>query len=394
MLNKILFACAVLFIFAGCSEKREQVLQKDIPAIPIEIIKVKSQNIPIWLRYTAKTEASSSQEIRARVQGILEEVYYKDGENVKKAQKLFKIEQTEYIAALIAAKAKKRRDLSTLKLAQANVNRYRPIVKEGLAARIILEQYEAEVESLKADIIIDNASIKQAKLELSYTIIKSPISGQASRRLVDIGNLVGKSESTVLTTIKNIDPLYAYFAPSEEDFQKISRLKKQDKMHAFIEINYQSKLLKPERIFGYVNFSDNTVDSSTSTVSMRAQIPNTKHQILPGTFVYVNVFVTDKFTLIGLPPQVLLEEQRGKYVYVLDKEDRAKRVYIEPVYDSRFFILVKEGNLKTGDRVVINALVRLKPGLKTDPKDVTQTKGLDAILKQNNLIPLIPKEKE
>ena len=206
------------------------------------------------------------------------------------------------------AKAKKRRDLSTLKLAQANVNRYRPIVKEGLAARIILEQYEAEVESLKADIIIDNASIKQAKLELSYTIIKAPISGQASRRLVDIGNLVGKSESTVLTTIKNVDPLYAYFAPSEEDFQKISRLKKQDKMHAFIEINYQSKLLKPERIFGYVNFSDNTVDSSTSTVSMRVQIPNTKHQILPGTFVYVNVFVKPEVTLLlllNIPTSVL-----------------------------------------------------------------------------------------
>ena len=201
MLKKILLGSAVLLFLAGCGEEKKQVVQKAAPALPVEVVKIKHRNIPIWMPYTGKTQASSSQEVRARVQGILEEIYYKDGENVKKGQKLFKIEQTDYIANLNTAKAKKRRDLATLKLAKADVNRYEPLVKEGLAPRVTLEQYQAQVSTVEADIASDNATIRQAELELSYTIIKAPIDGQASRRLVDIGNLVGKGESTVLTTI-------------------------------------------------------------------------------------------------------------------------------------------------------------------------------------------------
>jgi len=257
-----------------------------------------------------------------------------------------------------------------------------------------LEQYEAQVQTAEANIKSDEAAIKQAELELSYTIVKAPINGRASRRLVDVGNLVGKGESTILTTVNSTDPLYAYFAPSEEDFQKISRFRQKDKMDAYIEINYQSKFLKPEHVFGYVNFSDNAVDPTTSTVSMRAEIPNKDQRIFPGTFVYVNVFVTDQFDLIGVPPQIFSEDQLGKYLYILDEKDEARRVYVKPVYESRFFTLIKEDTLKTGDRVVINAILRMKPGVKTAPTDVTDTKGLDAIIKENKLIPSQSEVKE
>lgn len=390
MLKNILCAAAGLLILTGCNDQKQQLPAKEIPALPVEVITVKHQNIPIWLQYTGKTQASSSQEVRARIPGILEEIYYKDGENVKKGQKLFKIEQTDYIAALDAVKAKKRRDLAALKLAKADVNRYKPLVEEGLAPRVTLEQYEAQVESLEADVSSDDASIRQAELELSYTIIKAPIDGRASRRLVDIGNLVGKNESTILTTVNNTNPLYAYFAPSEEDFQKISRFRKQDVMDAYIEINYQSKTLKAERVFGHVDFTDNTVNPTTSTVSMRAEIPNEKQSIFPGTFVYVNIFVTDQFNLMGVPPQVLFEDQRGKYLYALDEESTAQRVYVKVLYDSRFFVLLEKDSLKDGDKVIINALMRLKPGLKVAPTDATSTKGLDAVLRKNDLIPTLP----
>lgn len=394
MFKKFLLGSAVLIAFSACSEQKKQETPKVTPALPVEIVTVKNKNIPIWMRYTGKTQASSSQQVRARVSGILEEIYYKDGEYVKEGQKLFKIEQTDYIAALDTVVAKKRRDLAALKLAKADVNRYKPLVKEGLAPRVTLEQYEAQVESLEADIASDDASIRQADLELSYTIVKAPIDGQAGRRLVDIGNLVGKNESTLLTTINKTDPLYAYFAPSEEDFQKIAKFREQDVMQAYIEINYQSKFLDSKPRFGHVDFTDNTVNPSTSTVSMRAEVPNKDHSIFPGTFVYVNIFVTDEFKFMGVPPQVVFENQRGKYVYIVGQDQTAERVYIQTVIDSRFFVLMREGGLKDGDKVIINALLRLKPGVKVVPTDVTATKGLDAVIKQNNLIPTIPSEKE
>ncbi len=394
MLKNILVYLPLLFILTGCSEQvSQQQTATEAAPLPVETVTVKNKNIPIWMRYTGKTKASNSHEVRARVSGILEDVYFKDGDYVTKGQKLFKIEQADYIAALDYAKAKKQKDLAALKLAQADVNRYAPLVKEGLAPRVTLEQYEAQVESLKADIASDEASIRQAEIELDYTVIKAPIDGQASRRLVDIGNLVGKGEATVLTTINKTDPLYAYFAPSDEDFQKISKYKEQDMMPAYIDINYQSQSLTTKPIFGHVNFSDNTVSPSTSTVSMRAEIPNNDHSVYPGTFVYVNVFVTDKYKFIGIPPQVIFEDQRGKYVYIVSKENRAKRAYIKTSFDSRFFVLLKEeSGLKDGDQVIINALLRLKPDLKVNPTDVTDTKGIDAVIRDNKLIPSLPEE--
>jgi len=394
MIMKSFLASVLALAILGCSDGKEAIEQKEAPALPVEVITIKERNIPIWLPYTGKTQASSSQEVRARVSGILEEIYYKDGENVKKGQKLFKIEQTDYIANLKAAKAKKTRDLATLKLAQADVNRYKPLVKDGLAPRVTLEQYEAQVATIEADISSDNAAIRQAELELSYTIVTAPIDGQASRRLVDKGNLVGQNESTLLTTINNTDPLYAYFSPSEEDFQKIRKFKDQDVMQAFITFNYQSELLKNESKFGFVNFSDNTVDPSTSTISMRAEIPNANKSVLPGTFVHVHIFITDRFKLVGIPPEVILEDQRGKFVFVIDEQNMAHKKYIKTVFESRHFVLLEKESLHEGDKVIVNALLRLKEKLLVKPSDVSDKKGIDAIIKENNLIPTIPQEKK
>jgi len=326
--------------------------------------------------------------VRARVSGILEEIYYEDGDHIEKGQKLFKIEQTDYIAELELQKAKKFRDLAVLNLALADVKRYEILAKEGLAPQATLESYQAQAEAYAADIKYDDAKIEQAELMLSYTIVRAPIDGQASRRLVDIGNLVGKNESTLLTTINKVNPLYAYFAPSEEDFQRIAQFRSSEVMPAYVDLNYQHKSLDTQRVFGTVTFSDNTVDPGTSTISMRVEFPNKNEVIFPGTFVYVNVFVTDKIPLIGVPPQVVFEDQQGKFVYVVDKNNTAQRVYVKPVYETRFFVLMKLDTLKEGDRVIINGLMRLKPDLKVSPTDVTDSKGIAAINKSNDLDPM------
>ncbi len=380
----------ILFFLAisACGEKKQAPAAKEAPPLPVDVITIQNKNIPIWMPYTGKTQASSSQQVRARVSGILEEIYYEDGEHIKKGQKLFKIEQTDYIAELELQKAKKFRDLAALKLAQADVRRYEILTKEGVSPQATLESYQAQAEAYAADIKYDDAKIEQAELILSYTIVRAPIEGQAGRRLVDIGNLVGKNESTLLTTINKVDPLYAYFAPSEEDFQRIAQFRSSEVMQAYVNLNYQHKSLATQRIFGSVTFSDNTVDPGTSTISMRVEFPNKNKAIFPGTFVYVNIFVTDKISLIGVPPQVVFEDQQGKFVYIVDNTSTAQRVYIKPVYESRFFVLMKLDTLKEGDRVIINGLMRLKPDLKVTPTNVTDSKGIEAIIKNNDLVPM------
>lgn len=381
LLNTLLFSS--LLLFTACSDEKAQQVKKGIPPLAVNTITVKKEAVPVWKQYTGMTKASSAQDVKTRVSGILEEIYFKDGQEVKKGQKLFKIQQAEYQAALNAAKAKKRQDEASLALAKADVNRYQPLVDEGLAPRATLEQYQAQKAGLEAAIAGDVAEIKKAELKLSYTIITAPIRGNVSARRVDIGNLVGQGESTLLTTIVRVDPIYAYFSPSQKDVSMFQKYRNKDKPEAFIEVPGSIDEL---RLDGFVDFSNNIVDPLTSTITMRATINNKDSKVLPGTFVYVNLFINDKYKFLMIPPEVIFNDQLGKFVYVADENSTVKRVDIKTDYSSKYYVSVHDG-LKDGDRLIVSALVKLKSGRKVSTTDVTDEEGIQAILKNNNLIP-------
>ena len=371
-----------LFLASGCSQEKQVETKKERPSLAVNTIVVKKEAIPIWKRFTGTTKASSKQEIRSRVSGRLEKVYFKDGQNVKKGQKLFKIEQAKYISALNIAKAKKAQDEASLKLVLTDVARYEPLVKEGLAPRVTLEQYEAKLAGLRAAIVADVAKIKEAELTLSYTIIKAPISGKISARRLDIGNIVGYGDLALLTTITKIDPIYAYFSPSQDDARLFKKYRDKEQPDAFIEVQGLEENI---RLDGYLDFADNVVDAMTSTITMRATINNKDSKVLPGTFVYVDIFINDKYKFLMIPPEVIFADQLGKFVYIQDG-DKAKRVDIQTSYSTRHYVSVTRG-LKDGDKVIVSSLAKLKDGIKVNSTDVTQTQGIKAILAKKSLFP-------
>ena len=383
----ILGTIGVTLFLTGCGDAPKKSAAMKLPPLEVEAIVVEKKNYPLWVQYTGMTKASSDQEIRARVSGRLKKVYFKDGDNVEKGEKLFLIEQSTYKSNLQKAKAQKRRDQASLKLAKADVKRYKPLVKDGLAPRATLEQYQSKMGELMAAINADEAAIKNAELELSYTIVIAPVSGQVSTRRVDVGNLVGYGESTVLTTIVQTDYIYTYFSPSEADVQRIYKFRSRKDLPAFIEVRGQGEeVLQRKRLNGFVDFSNNTVDPLTSTISMRATIKNPGHTVYPGTFVYINVFVTDKFNFIMVPPQSIFEDQLGKYVYTVDANKTAQRTGVTTGMSSRYYTTIRDG-LEDGDQVVISGLMKVKDGRTLDPKDVTSTKGIMAVMKEHKLIP-------
>jgi len=384
--HSILLSITLLLISA-CGEKTKTTAPKAPPPLNVETVTVNKKNFPMWVQFTGTTKAISDQEIRARVSGRLEKKYFKDGAYVKNGDKLFLIEQAEYQSNLDAARSKKEKDLAALTLSKADVKRYQPLVKEGLAARSTLEQYEAKRDSLLAVISADEANIRNAELELSYTLIKAPISGHVSAAKVDVGNLVGYGESTLLTTIVQTDKMYVYFSPAEKVVQKIYKYKSREKLPAFIEVRGQGNdIFKRKRLDGFVDFSNNRVDPLTSTVTMRATINNKDNTVYPGTFVYINVFVTDKFKFIMIPPQAILEDQLGKYVYTVDANSTAQRTSVKPVMSSRYYTSVSKG-LKHGDKVVISGLIKVQEGRKLKTEDVTDTQGVSAVIKKHDLLP-------
>ncbi len=376
-----------VILFSGCGEEKKAAVAHAIPPLAVETVTVRKKSFPIWVQYTAITKATSDQEIRARVSGRLQKIYFKDGDMVKKGDKLFLIEQAQYKSNLKSAKAKKRRDQASLALAKADVQRFKPLVKDGLAPRATLEQHEARYGELVAAIASDEADIQNAKLELSYTVVIAPVTGQVSARRVDVGNLVGYGESTVLTTIVQTDNIYAYFSPTENQVQRIYKFRSQKDLPAFIEVRGQGEdVLKRKRLHGYVDFSNNTVDPLTSTISMRATIDNVDNAVYPGTFVYINIFITDKFELIMVPPQTIFEDQLGRFVYTVDANNTARRTSVKTNLGSRYYTSIDSG-LKEGDRVVISGLMKVKDGRELATTDMTATKGITAVLKENNLIP-------
>jgi len=392
-LYTIILFFSLLFL-SGCGEEKKSVIVKAPPPLAVETVTVNLKNFPIWVQFTGTTKAVSDQEIRARVSGRLEKRFFEDGAHVNKGDKLFLIEQSQYKSNLDEAKSQKQKDEAALALANADVKRYQPLVKEGLAARSTLEQYEANRDALYASISADEAAIQNATLELSYTTVKAPISGQIGARKVDVGNLVGYGESTLLATVVQTDEIYTYFSPSERQAQKIYKFKSRDKLPAFIEVRGQGKdIFKRKRLDGFVDFTNNTVDPLTSTVSMRATIENKDKTVFPGTFVYINVFITDKHEFVMVPPQAIMEDQLGKFVYTVDENASAKRTSIESGFSSRHYAAISKG-LKNGEKVVISGLVKIQNGRKLAAKDVTAVKGVEAVLKEHNLIPEEPKAEE
>jgi RND family efflux transporter MFP subunit len=391
IVSVILFAS--LFVLLGCGKEKKAEAPKAPPPLIVETVTVQKKIYPVWMQYTGMTKAISDQEIRARVAGRLEQRFFVDGAYVKKGDKLFLIEQSQYQSNLDAARSRKKKDEAALALSKADVRRHKPLVKEGLSPRATLEQYEAKRDSFIAAISADEAAIKNAELELSYTLITAPISGQVSARRVDVGNLVGYGESTLLVTIVQTDKVYAYFSPSESDTQKIYKFRSREDLPAFIEVRGQGEdIFKRKRLDGVVDFTNNIVDPLTSTVSMRATIDNKDKTVYPGTFVYINVFITDKYKFSMVPPQAILEDQLGKFVYTVDANSTAKRTSVKIGMSSRLYANISSG-LNDGDRVVISGLVKIQAGRLLAPKDMTETKGAIAIMKDNDLIPEEASEK-
>ena len=377
------------FLFSGCSEdkKKQQVERPAPPPIPVNVVTVAIENVPIWIEYTGKTEASQRVEVRARVAGKLEEILFNEGDQVEKGQKLFVIEKSSYEAAVVQARAKKEADEASLKLAIADVERYKPLVAEGLAPRVTLEQNEARVAELKAAIKSDQASVDDALLNLSYTDVVSPISGKISRKYIDVGNLVGFGEKTLLTTVIADDPMHAYFSPNEEQYQLVERYKSKDKLDARVTVpNSYKKLLDRGVFTGVVDFNDNQADPMTGTITMRATVANPNKQLFEGTFVYVEVFVTDKAEFLMVTPAVIQDDQRGSYVYVVDENNTAQRVNIKRGLETRHYAVVAEG-LEGGERIITSGLAKIRPGSKVDPTDVTATESVMAVMQKNEMIP-------
>ena len=322
------------------------------------------QPVADYLEFTGNTQAINTVQLRARVQGFLEKVFFKDGDVVKKGQLLFLIQPNTYQAQLEQAEAQILQQKANYDHAVIETARYTKLVQQKAAAQTDLDNWRFQRDAYKAAMLAAQAARDLAKLNLEYTRVVAPFDGRIDRRLKDAGNLVGAGEFTLLAEINQIDPIYVYFTINETELLKI--------MHQPVETPEAGEKLRtlylglanetghPHQ--GYFDFAAITVNPSTGTQQLRGVFPNPDFKILPGLFARIKAPVvgSKKETLL-VPDVAIGYDQQGPYVLVVDEKNVVQRKGVKigaKVEDRR---VIEEG-LSGDEAVIVNGLLRAIPG--------------------------------
>jgi RND family efflux transporter MFP subunit len=326
-----------------------------------------------WDEYTGRLEATESVEVRARVSGYLQSIHFKDGAIVKKGDLLFVIDPRPYQAEVDRVQAELQLAHARLELAKSDYARAQKLLQFRAISQEEADTRAATERQAQQSVEAAGANVKAAKLNVEFTRVTAPITGRISRKLVTEGNLIngGTAESTLLTTIVSMDPIYVYFEADERSYLKYARLSQNGKGPSSREARNPVYLaLADEKGFprkGYLDFIDNRLDPRTGTMTGRAVFPNPDLALTPGLFGRVRLQGSAPYEAVLVPDEAVGSDQAQKFVFVMNGDNTVEHrtVQLGPVVHG--FRVIREG-LKPNDWFVANGVQRAKTGLKVSPE--------------------------
>lgn len=410
----ILTVTAVLLILAGCGKKDASKTSNAPPPPTVIVEQVEQRTVPIYSEYVGQTKADETVELRARVEGVLEKVYFKEGSAVRKGQLLFRIDKRPFQATLQSAKALLAKSISDLAQAkqrtdviqaqaqladalavhsktQQDLNRLRPLAAQKAVTEIELDaavaaekSAQANVDARQADLTNREASVKytieraeaevsaararvtQAELDLSYCDIYSPINGIIGFQQVDVGNLVGRGDATLLATVSLTNPVLVDFSLNEVEYLKLVSRETAGKRGngAKFQLILSDDSIHPEP--GAFKVLDRTVDPTTGTMKAQASFPNPGSYLRPGQFARVRVAVSEVDNAVLVPQRAIQELQGAKTVMVVDAQNKVQIRTLRLGEKSENYYIVLDG-LKAGERVIVEGMQKARPGSEVKP---------------------------
>jgi RND family efflux transporter MFP subunit len=337
-----------------------------MPAPAVVVAKPQLQTVTDYYEFTGTTAAIEEVEVRARVQGYLQKLCFVDGSDIRKGDLLFEIEPESFQAKRDQAYALLKSSEAELLRAELDLERVQEAVKTNAVSRQQVTTRKAERDKAQASMMANKAALAEAELNLSYTRIHSPIEGRISKRLVDVGNLVGASEQTLLATVVKLQPIYVNFDVSEGFL--LEKLKEnsvggQSTFRFYVGLQNESGY--PHE--GVLDYVDNTVDAGTGTILLRGQLPNADKKILPGMFVRVKVPVGETAGAVLVDERALATDIGGKYLLLVDQDNRVER---RPVQIGRQIgdMRVITSGLTADDTYILKGLQFVFPGMEVSPQ--------------------------
>lgn len=337
----------------------------------VEVEAAQTENVDIFGEYVGRIRAQQFVEIRARVEGYLEKMLFSEGTYIKKGQTLFIIDPTLYRAHVQKAKAQLNKARAQALKAERDLNRIRPLYERNAASQLDLDNAVAAYETANAEVIVSEADLTQAQLTLSYTTVKSPISGYISERSADIGTLVGPGGKSLLATVVKSDSVRVDFSMTALDYlsskSRNVKLGAQDKGHkwdAYVTVTLADGSEYPHK--GIVDFADPQVDPNTGTFSVRAEMPNPDHTLLPGEYTKVRVLLDVREKAVKVPSKAVVVEKGGAFVYIVRPDSIVEKRFVElgPQIENSFII---ERGVVGNENIVVEGYHKLSHGMKVNP---------------------------
>lgn len=367
--SRLLGAALLASILSGCDRGVAQNAPPPPPQVSVADVVVKS--VSQWDSFNGRMEAVQSVQLRPRVSGYIDAVNYREGDEVKKGQVLFTIDDRTYRAALEQAKAELARARSQAALARSESARTEKLIGTQAISREQWEQRRSAASQAQADVLSAEAAVDMAQLNLDFTRVTAPIDGRASRAMITVGNLVTAGDSaSVLTSLVSQERMYVYFDVDETTFLHYQAMARQGQQRGSlpVEIGLAGESGYPHR--GVVDFTDNQLTASTGTIRMRAQLDNGQRQFTPGLFARVRLPGSAEFQALLVDDKAVLTDQDRKYVYVVDQAGKAQRRDIQPGAMADGLRIVKSG-LQPGDRVIIDGVQKVfMPGMPVTAQQV------------------------
>ena len=366
-ISNLLTIFAVFLLCTACTSKKEKPKAK--PPVPVKVAQAVQKNVPVQVKAIGNIEAYTSVAIKSQVSGQIARLHFSEGSDVGKGALLISIDPEPFQATLSQYEAALARDQAQAKFAREQAERYAGLLREGIVTRDQYELLHSNAESLAAAVVSDRAAIKNAKIQLGYCSIRSPISGRTGTIALQPGNLV-KANDLPIVTVNQLTPIYVTFSLPEKRLAEIKRAMAAGQLK--IEAVIPNEPGNTET--GTISFLDNAVNPATGTIKLKGVFANKARKLWPGQFTDVLITLASRQNAVVVPTQTIQTSQQGEFVYVVKPDNTVEMRQVTSAVTAGEETVIEKG-LAPGETVVVDGQLRLTPGVVVESKEKQTGEG-------------------